>query len=92
MNEQQIQIRATDQDLKGVYSNVVLIGHSQEEFTLDFLNVIGKAGILSSRVIVTPGHFKRIIQAFSENLKAYEQKFGTVMPTEAPKQDFGFKA
>ena len=90
---QQIQVRASDQDLKGVYSNMMQITHTQEEFILDFFNIIpgGTAGVLAARVILSPGHMKRMIAAAAGNLKNYEDKFGSIFPSEAPPQQFGFK-
>jgi len=35
-NQQQIQIKAKDEDLKGSYSNLMQILHTKEEFILDF--------------------------------------------------------
>jgi len=94
MNQQQskqIQIRANDADLKGAYSNVAIITHTQEEFVIDFMNVLGQNGVLSARVILSPGHMKRIIQALQGNMKLYEQKFGSITLTEEPKEDLGFQ-
>lgn len=90
-NNQPIQIRASDQDLKGLYSNVMQASHTQEEFVLDFLNITPPVGVLSSRVIVSPAHLKRMIQALSENMKIYEGRFGSVTPTAAEHEKIGFK-
>lgn len=92
MEEQkkQIQIKASDEALKGVYSNAMQISHTQEEFVLDFMNVTLPVGILSSRVIVSPGHLKRMIKALEENLKRYEDKHGTITPAEGPNREIGF--
>lgn len=60
---QQIQIKAQDEDLKGKYSNLMQITHTQEEFVLDFFLVIPPQGTLASRVILSPGHLKRMIKA-----------------------------
>jgi len=88
----QIQIKASDEKLKGEYSNVMQILHTQEEFVLDFLNVFPPTGTLNSRVIVTPGHFKRMIKAMEDNLKKHEDKFGKVKESDAPKnKKFGFQ-
>ncbi len=54
---QQVQIKATDEKLKGEYSNVMQILHSKEEFVMDFLNVFPPTGTLNSRIIVSPGQF-----------------------------------
>lgn len=80
----QIQIKATDEKLKGEYANMLQVMHTQEEFVMDFLNVFPPAGTLNSRVIVSPGHMKRIVAALADNLAKYEVQFGVVKPSEAP--------
>ena len=90
-NEQQkVQIRAKDDDLKGAYSNMAQIMHTQEEFILDFFNIAGQQGVLSSRVILSPGHLKRLVQALQKNIELYEKNFGSISPAEEPKQSVGF--
>ena len=90
---QQIQIRASDNDLKGSYSNVMKVSHTQEEFILDFFNIIDSTGILSSRIVLSPGHLKRMIAALVDNAKKYEERFGLIHPTQAPTKtgEIGFK-
>jgi hypothetical protein len=89
-NSQQINIKATDEKLKGEYSNVMQILHTKEEFVMDFLNVFPPTGTLNSRIIVSPGHFKRMVKAMDENLKKYETSFGTIEVSEAP-SSIGFQ-
>jgi hypothetical protein len=55
----QVQIKASDEKLKGEYSNAVQIMHTKEEIVLDFFNVFPPTGTLNSRIILSPGHFKR---------------------------------
>ncbi len=74
----QMQIKATDEILKGVYANMVQVGHTPEEFILDFMNLFPPAGMLTSRVIISPAHMKRICAALADNLKRYEEQFGSV--------------
>jgi len=81
---QKISIKATDEKLKGEYSNVMQILHAKEEFVLDFLNVFPPTGTLNSRVIVSPGHFKRMVRAMEENLKKYEERFGSIEEASSP--------
>jgi hypothetical protein len=88
---QQIQIKAGDETLKGEYSNAVNIFHTKEEFVLDFMNLFPPAGTLNARVIVSPGHFKRMLLAMQENLKGYEAGFGEVSPAEGSKATIGFE-
>jgi hypothetical protein len=80
---QQLQVKASDEALKGTYANMAQISHTQEEFVLDFMNIYPPQGILVSRVIVNPSHMKRIIAALQENLKRYESQFGGIKGTEA---------
>ena len=89
--QQQVQIKASDEDLKGKYANMMQILHTKEEFVLDFMNVFPPTGTLNSRVIMSPGHFKRTIKAMQENMKKYEEKFGKVKESKKEKGEIGFK-
>lgn len=89
---QQIQIKATDQVLAGVYSNALQISHTKEEVTFDFLSIHPPQGQLLSRVITSPGHAKRILAALQDNLKKYEGQFGAITIAAAPTGDFGFSS
>ena len=53
----------------GVYANNMVVAHTKEEFILDFLMVAPPAGTVTARVIVSPGHMKRILEALRENLQ-----------------------
>ncbi len=88
---QQIQVKASDEVLKGQYANMMQVGHSGEEFVLDFMNLLPPTGQLVSRVIVSPSHFKRLLGAMQENLKRYESEFGTISLAVVPDQKIGFK-
>ena len=76
--QKQVQIKAKDQDLKGVYSNLMQIIHTKEEFILDFFMASPPQGVLASRVVMSPGHIKRMTKALEENVKKYEEKFGEI--------------
>ncbi|OGI21520.1 MAG: hypothetical protein A2808_00585 [Candidatus Moranbacteria bacterium RIFCSPHIGHO2_01_FULL_55_24] len=90
---QQIQIKTSDEKLKGEYSNIANIFHTKEEFVIDFMNVFPPTGTLNSRVIVSPGHFKRMVTAMQENLKKYEDQFGNLEAAAAPEhKSIGFEA
>lgn len=88
--QQQVQIKADEKEMLGVYSNLAMIHHSPEEFTFSFLyifpNVAGGApqGKLVSSVIVTPAHAKRMWRALGENISRYETQFGTIKETPTP--------
>lgn len=82
---QQINIKITDEVLEGRYANMMRVAHTKEEFILDFANVVPPQGIMTARVITSPGHMKRIIKALQENLDRYEKSFGPINEAEAPK-------
>jgi len=88
---QQIKIKAKDEALKGAYSNLMQVLHTKEEFVLDFFLVSPPEGILSSRVIMSPGHTKRMIKALEENLSRYEEKFGKIAEARVPEVPLGFR-
>lgn len=89
---QQLQVKVNDDVLKGVFANMVQIGHTPEEFILDFMNLFPPAGILTSRVVVTPQHMKRIVEALQDNLKKYEDQFGKIQAGQGPQaHNIGFR-
>jgi hypothetical protein len=81
--EQQLQIKADEKELQGAYSNLVMIHHNAEEFTLNFIYVFPNAaqGKLMSSIIVSPGHAKRLLRALAENVGRYEAQFGAIPET-----------
>ena len=83
-----IQINTGDEMSRGRFSNSMFITHNPEEFIVDWLLNSPSGTYLVSRIIVAPGHIKRIISALSDNLKKYEQKFGTVRAIEPSEQKF----
>ncbi|MGB2627232.1 MAG: DUF3467 domain-containing protein [Candidatus Acidiferrum sp.] len=76
----QVQIKADEKELQGIYSNLVMIHHHAEEFTLNFVYVFpnGTQGKLLSSVIVSPGHAKRIWRALGENIARFEAQYGPI--------------
>ncbi len=83
-----INVKIGDAELKGAYSNLLRITHTREEFILDFINVVPPQGIVSARIVTSPGHLKRIIRALGTNLRRYEEVHGVIEeapdPTEQP--------
>ena len=83
-DEHEIHIKIPEEILRGVYANQMVVRHGREEFVIDFINVCPPEGIVNARVIVSPGHLKRMVAALAENLARYEQRFGAVTISEAP--------
>lgn len=90
---QQLNIELSEEIAEGVYSNLVMLAHSSEEFILDFIRVmpgVPKARV-KSRIIVTPQHAKRLLRALGDNIERYERAHGEIeeSPTPGPAIHFG---
>jgi len=89
--QQQIQVKISDEVLKGVYANMAQIAHSKEEFVIDFLNLMPPSGIVSARVYLSPAHTKRLAAALADNVKKYEDQFGKIEEGSQLAPEIGFK-
>lgn len=91
-DQAQINIELSEDVAEGVYANLVMIAHSAEEFILDFIRVmpgVPKARV-KSRIIVTPQHARRLLQALSENINRYEKAHGEIVEKANPGQQIRF--
>ena len=79
-----MSIQMPDDVLPGVYANQMMVAHTREEFVLDFINLFPPGGVVTARVIVSPGHLKRMIRAMRENLERYETVHGHILEAEPP--------
>lgn len=77
-----VQVKVPEEVARGAYANAMAVFHTREEFVIDFLNVFPPTGVATARIITSPGHVKRIVQALADNLRRYEERFGPV--EEAP--------
>lgn len=64
----------------GKYSNLVIITHSPSEFILDFAQNMPGMGTaqVTSRIVMSPDHAKRLLAALNENIAKYENQFGEI--------------
>jgi hypothetical protein len=84
--ENQINIELTEDVAEGIYANLAIITHSNQEFVIDFIKMmpgIPKAKV-KSRIILTPQHAKRFMRALNENIKKYESLNGEIRDIEEP--------
>ena len=88
---QKQQIKIADNIPGAEYSNMMQINHNKDEFHLIYLNVVGASGRVASKVITSPGHYKRMVGAMQDNLKKYEERFGKIEDVELPGKEIGFK-
>ncbi|MGB3095678.1 MAG: DUF3467 domain-containing protein [Candidatus Deferrimicrobiaceae bacterium] len=85
----EIQVTLPEQLRGGSYSNNMIVTHTKEEFLLDFLLVAPPSGTVVARIILSPGHIKRVVAALQENIAKYEAKHGFIQAAEEPKGKIG---
>ncbi len=88
---QKREIKIADNIPGAEYANAMQINHNKDEFQMMFLNIMGASGRVTGKVITSPGHFKRMIAAMEENIKKYEERFGTVKEAPELDREIGFK-
>jgi hypothetical protein len=86
-DQRELPVKIPDHVLPGVYSNQMMVSHTREEFVIDFLNLFPPQGVVNARVIVSPGHLKRMIRALQENLSRYEARHGPILEAAPPRTD-----
>jgi len=82
--DSQINIELSEEVAEGIYANLAMIAHSHSEFVIDFIRLmpgVPKAKV-KSRIVLTPEHAKRLLQALKDNIQKYEDAFGPVRNTE----------
>jgi hypothetical protein len=82
--EGKLNIELTEEVADGVYSNLVIISHSNTEFVFDFVKVMPgmpKAKV-KSRVLMTPQHAKRLKKALEDNIAKFESQHGDIKEIE----------
>ena len=52
-NKRKLPVDIPEKVIGGVYANQMVIGHTREEFLLDFINLFPPRGVVNARVIVT---------------------------------------
>ncbi len=88
----QIQIELDDTTAQGSYSNLAFITHNDTEFVFDFVYVQPQQpkAKVRARIITNPAHAKKFLQALADNIKKYEDKFGTVRVSSELERKVGF--
>lgn len=90
--QQQAQIKADEKELLGQYSNLVVVHHNAEEFTLNFIYMYPTTpqGKLVASMILNPAHAKRLVHALQENIARFEAQFGPLPEGPGPGPNIGF--
>jgi hypothetical protein len=87
----QQQIKIADNIPGAEYANAMQVSHNKDEFQIMFLNIMGPTGKVVGKIITSPGHLKRIVSAFQDNVKKYEERFGIIEAADSPNEEIGFK-
>jgi hypothetical protein len=73
----------------GQYANLCMVTHGREEVIFDFIFMgphlqPGMPAPVLQRIVTSPPHAKRLLQALIDNLKKYEERFGPIVADEPP--------
>ena len=82
----QLNIELPEEVAEGVYSNLAIISHSHSEFVIDFIRLlpnVPKAKV-KSRIILTPHHAKRLLNALQDNVNKFEALHGSISDNNTP--------
>ena len=78
--KKEISLEIRPEVAKGTYSNLAIITHSRSEFIIDFATIL--PGLpkpdISNRIVMTPEHAKRLLNALMDNVTKYESQFGLI--------------
>jgi hypothetical protein len=75
-----LQLQLDEDVAQGLYSNLVLINHTENEFVLDFAFFAPGAprAKVRARIISSPRHTKRLLKALQTNIDKFEERFGEI--------------
>jgi hypothetical protein len=79
-NQRQIQVELDPDTAQGMYVNMAMVNHSENEFTLDFIYVQPQAAKakVRARIISSAKHTKRLLFALQDSVKKFEQMHGEI--------------
>jgi len=93
--QQTVNIELGDREWEGVYSNFVIITHSNAEFIIDFARMLpgAKKAKIFSRILMTPQSAKALQNTLENNISKFEKEHGKipVVPADPNKASIGFQ-
>ncbi len=91
-----VNIEIGDKEWEGIYSNFVIITHSNAEFIIDFARMLPgvKKAKVFSRILMTPQSAKALMSTLENNIAKYESDHGKipVAPVDPSKAPIGFQS
>lgn len=78
--QQNLKLNITPEVAEGTYANLVVISHTPAEVVMDFAQMLPgvEGATIRQRIIMNPIHAKRTLAALGDNIRKYEQQFGTI--------------
>lgn len=73
-------------DPSSTYANTAMVSHNQHEMFIDFIQMVPHdlRARVQQRMVMTPTHAKLFLNALQDNIKRYEDKFGTIETPQRP--------
>ncbi|MBI5327725.1 MAG: DUF3467 domain-containing protein [Deltaproteobacteria bacterium] len=89
--EIKIEIQIDEDIAQGMYTNLAAVNHSENEFIFDFIFLQPQSpkAKVRSRLILSPKHAKRFMNALQDNIRKYEENFGEIQESNGPVMDAG---
>jgi hypothetical protein len=87
--ELKVEIQIDEDIAQGIYTNLAAVNHSENEFVFDFIFLQPQSpkAKVRSRLILSPKHAKRFLNALQENISRYEGNFGKIEESKGPAID-----
>jgi len=94
-SQQTVNVEISEKEWEGVYSNFVIVTHSNAEFIIDFARMLpgAKKVKVFSRIVMTPQSAKALSSTLETNIAKYEKDHGKipVAPADPNKPPIGFQ-
>ena len=94
--ERTVNVELGEKEWEGVYSNFVIITHSNAEFIADFARMLPGApkAKVFARILMTPQSARALLNTLEQNISKYEKEHGKIplAPTDPNKQAIGFQS
>lgn len=94
--ERTVNIEIGEKELEGIYSNFVIVTHSNAEFIIDFARLLPgvKKAKVFSRIIMTPQSARAFLSTLENNISKYEKDHGKIplVHSDTNKTSIGFQS
>jgi len=74
------QLKLPDDMLGPAYANVIMIRHTPEEFSFDFIANFYPRPVVTARIYMAAGRVPSFLEAMANSFQKYRERFGRGMP------------